>query len=241
MISYYIVFNLNRGRFMKNFFLLIVFIALFNQSFAQDSCKTKDMDLKHGIQFQVTNIFNLTNFNGYTFSYRYLINNNSGLRVGLLTNFSNQDEDITQKVDTLTNNPPTYSKFYNFKISVQYLHSILRYNDFDLIIGGGPFVSLYNSEGYDEYLGSSYLRKYTSKIKTTGFGIDIIAGVEYRLTTNIVFSAEYGLTFSKESSELVNELSEESGTTIRNSSQNGTVDRTFIRGTNVSLGITIFF
>lgn len=221
--------------------MLIVFITLFDQSFAQDSCKIKGKDLKHGIQFQVTNIFNLTNFNGYTFSYRYLLNQNSGLRVGLLTNFSDQDEDITQRADTITNNPPTYSKYYNFKISVQYLHSILRYNNFDLIIGGGPFVSLYNSEDYDEYLNTSSLRKYTYKNKTTGFGLDIIAGVEYSLTSNIVFSGEYGLTFAKESSDLVNELSEESGTNVYNRSENGNVDRTYIKGTNVSLGITVFF
>ena len=209
---------------MKNILLLIIFVIFFSHSFAQDSCKTKCKELKHGLQFQVTNIFNLTNFNGYTFSYRYLINNNSGLRVGLLTNFSNQDEDITQRVDTITNNPPTYYKYYNFKISVQFLQSILRYDDFDLIIGGGPFVSLYNSEEYDEFLGASYLRKYTYKNKTTGFGLDIIAGVEYSLTDNIVFSGEYGLTFTKESSDLVNEVSEESGTTVHNSSQNGTME-----------------
>ena len=130
---------------MKNIFLLIVFVTLLNQSFAQDTSKTDCKELKHGIQFQVTGILALTNFDGYTFSYRYLFNKNSGLRIGLYTYLNNEEEDITQRLDSLTNKPPNKYDNSNFKISLQYLHNIISYNNFNLIVGGGPFFSINNS------------------------------------------------------------------------------------------------
>jgi len=221
--------------------LLVVFVALFNQSFAQDTSKTNSRELKHGIQFQVTGILNLANFDGYTFSYRYLFNKNSGLRIGLYTNLYNVEEDITQQVDSLTNNPPNKSDNFNLKISVQYLHSIMSFNDFDLIIGGGPFVSFYNSETYYESLGYSSLRKYTEKTKRTGFGLDLILGVEYKLASNVILSGEYGLSISKENSDIEYNWIEEYETRNYIRSEIGESDRTIITGSSVNLGIAIFF
>jgi len=226
---------------MKNIFLLIIFVALINQTFAQDTSKTINKELKHGIQFQVTNIFNLTNFDGYTFSYRYLFNKNSGLRIGLYTYLHNVDEDITQQVDSLTNNPPNKSDNFNLKISVQYLHSIMSYNDFDLIIGGGPFVSIYNSEADYESLGSSSIRKYTEKNKRTGFGLDLILGVEYKLASNVILSGEYGLSIFKENSDIEYKMIEEYETYNYIRSEIGESDRIVIAGSGVNLGIAIFF
>jgi len=221
--------------------LFIVIIALFNQSFAQDSSKTNSRELRHGIQFQVTNIFNLTNFDGYTFSYRYLFNKNSGLRVGLYTYLYNEEEDITQRLDSLTNNPPNKSDNFNLKISVQYLHSIMSFNDFDLIIGGGPFFSINNTEAYSEYLNSGYLRKYTYKNNVTGFGFDLILGVEYKLASNVVLSGEYGLTMLKETAEIEEKEVIEYETYDQVRSQSGNRDRFAIRGLGVNFGIAVFF
>ncbi|MFZ1280805.1 MAG: hypothetical protein WAR59_08205, partial [Ignavibacteriaceae bacterium] len=91
---------------MKNILFLLVFVFMFNQSFAQDSCKHQCDELKHGIQFQVTNILNLTNYGGYTLAYRYQITRNSGLRFGVYTMIMNDDYDITQQVDSIFTNPP---------------------------------------------------------------------------------------------------------------------------------------
>jgi opacity protein-like surface antigen len=226
---------------MKNFFLLIVFVALFNQSFAQDSCSHKCKELKHGIQFQVTNIFNLTNFDGYTFSYRYLFNRNSGIRIGLYTQLSYEKEDITQRLDSLTNNPPNKYDHYNFKISIQYLHSLVSYRDFDLIVGGGPFISFYKSEGYSESLSQSSLRKYNEKNNGTGFGLDLILGVEYKLASNIILSGEYGVSILRDNSEIEYNAIYEYETYTQTASQVGKINRTIINSAGVNLGIAIFF
>jgi len=226
---------------MKKYFLLIVFAALFNQSIAQDTSKTDYKELKHGIQFQVTGILNLTNFDGYTFSYRYLFNKNSGLRVGLNTFLYNEDEDITQRLDSLANNPPNKSDNFNFKISVQYLHSIISYNNFDLIVGGGPFFSINNTEGYSEYLYNGFLRKSTYKNNATGFGLDLILGVEYKLASNVILSGEYGLTMLKETAEIEEKEVIEYETYDQVRSQIGDRDRFVITGSGVNLGIAILF
>jgi opacity protein-like surface antigen len=226
---------------MKKYFLLVVFAVLFNQSFAQDSCSTKCKELKHGIQFQVTNILNLTNFNGYTFSYRYLFNKNSGLRIGLFTSLNNEEEDITQRVDSLTNHPPNKSDSYNFKISVQYLCSIMSYNNFDLIVGGGPFVSFYNVESHYEYLGRSSVGKRTEKNKGTGFGLDLILGVEYKLASNVILSGEYGVSMQRDNSDIEYTMTDEYETYTHTSSEIGERNRTVIKGLGVNLGIAVFF
>jgi hypothetical protein len=226
---------------MKNIFLLIVIAALFNQSFAQDTSKTDCKELKHGIQFQVTNIFNLTNYGGYTLAYRYQINRNSGLRFGVYTLISNEDYEITQQVDTIINKPPVDAENFNIKLSVQYLHRILNYHDFDLLVGGGPFFAINNSKYYDEYLNSYSISKYTSKNDVTSFGLDLLVDVEYRLTSNVVFSGEYGFVFTSDKTDFEEKRVEDYYTyqVVRNES--GTRDRISLRGSNVSLGLTIFF
>jgi hypothetical protein len=158
---------------------------LFNQSFAQDSSKHKCDELKHGIQFQVTNILNLTNYGGYTLAYRYQINRNSGLRFGIYTMISNEDYNITQQVDTIFSKPPSDAENLNLKLSAQYLYSILNYHDFDLLVGGGPFFAINNSEYYDEQLDINSKSKYTYKNDVKSFGIDLLIDVEYRLTNNV--------------------------------------------------------
>lgn len=226
---------------MKNIFLLIVFVAIFNQSFAQDTSKTDCRELKHGIQFQVTNILNLTNFGGYTLAYRYQITRNSGLRFGVYTSISNEDYEITQQIDTIINKPPTDAENFNIKLSVQYLHRILNYRDFDLLVGGGPFFGIINSEHYDEYLNSSSVAKYSSKSDATSYGLDLLVDVEYRLTDNVVFSGEYGFVLTSEQTDFEEKRVEDYYTSQFVRSESGTRDRFSIRGSNVSLGLTIFF
>lgn len=226
---------------MKHILILLVFVFMFNQSFAQECCKEKCEDLKHGIQFQVTNIFNLTNYGGYTLAYRYQINRNSGLRFGILTMVSNTDYDITQRFDSVSINPPGNSDLLNLKFSLQYLHRIMSYKDFDLLIGGGPFFSISNSESYSENLYGTDIRTYKQKTNSTGFGLDILAAVEYRLTNNVVFSGEYGINFISEIVDIEEEIKYKYQTSENIQLDSGTIERISIRGSNVSLGLTIFF
>lgn len=226
---------------MKHILFLLVFVFMFNQSFSQENCKDKCEDLNHGIQFQVTNILNLSNYGGYTLAYRYQINRNSGLRFGVYTMIANDEYDITQQIDSIFNKPPTNADNFNLKLSVQYLHRILKYRDFDLLIGGGPFFAINNSEQYDEYLDGSGISKYTFKNNSTSFGLDLVVDVEYRLTNNVVFSGEYGFVLTSEKTDFEEKRVYDYQTYQNVRSESGSRDRISLRGSNVSLGLTIFF
>jgi opacity protein-like surface antigen len=228
---------------MKYYRLLILSFLFFNLSFAQDSSKTIHNEFEHGIQFQIGSLLNLTNFNNYTFAYRYLFNNYSGIRIGLLTNINEEDYDITQQLDSIIINPPIKSNNYSLKLSIQYLHSLINYNSFNLILGGGPFISYSKSESYSEYLNPSYISKYEDKKKTVSFGLDIIFGVEYNLSENVKLSGEYGLTIYTENSDIenthINIYNDGSPNSIRKDEGERNAFRT--RGLGVNLGISIFF
>ncbi|MBE0538951.1 MAG: outer membrane beta-barrel protein [Ignavibacterium sp.] len=228
---------------MKYYRLLILFFLFLNFSFAQDSSKTINKELKHGIQFQIGSLLNLTNFNNYTFSYRYLFNNYTGIRIGLLTNINEEDYDITQQLDSIITNPPIKYNNYNLKLSIQYLHSLISYNSFNFILGGGPFISYSKNESYEEYLSSSYISKYENINKTVSYGLDIVLGVEYNLSENVKLSGEYGLTISNENSDIKNSQTNiyNDGSPNRIRKDEGERNAFRTRGLGVNFGISIFF
>lgn len=227
---------------MKSLISVILLITFFSPAFAQDTCSSTDKELKHGIQFQVGNMLTLTNFNGYTFSYRYRVNSKSGYRVSFYTSLNNEDYNIIEQMDTVINKPPTSLSNYNIKVSVQYLYSITSYKDFSLIIGGGPFISYRKYKSSSEYINYNYLlRTSTSNEKAFGFGLDLVSGINYQLFTNVILSGEYGLMLSKENTKLDYETIEQTVTGDRVHKENGDINSFSIRGSNVNLGITIYF
>jgi hypothetical protein len=227
---------------MKHLFILLVLSGFLNLTICQDSSKTCT-ETHHGLQFQIGSLLSLYSFDNYTFSYRYRFNNFSGLRVGVLTYFNKEDNDITQQVDSITSKPPDYHHYYDFKISVQYLHSIMKYRSFSLILGGGPFISFSKDDYSNAYVYSSYTSEYKYKTTSTGYGLDLLCGVEYELAENILISGEYGLSLEKEKSNIDRTDSyiyeDPSQNSIRK--QNGTGDTFSISDSNVKLGISVFF
>ncbi len=228
---------------MKYYLSLILFLLLINFTLAQDTSKTNQEISKHGLQFQMRSLLELTNFNGYTFSYRYRFNNNSGIRIGVFTSVNENDYNITQQLDSIVYNPPNYSHSYSFKLSFQYLHSLINYKDFSLIFGGGPFISYSKNEYSSEYLSTSYSHKYLNKDKTTGFGVDLILGAEYNLIENVLISAEYGITLSKENSNIDDSEDYIYTDTSQNRiyRENGERHSVIVKGLGVNLGISVFF
>jgi hypothetical protein len=228
---------------MKYYISALFFILLLNLTNAQVNTETDKKELRHGIQFQVGGLLDLRNFNNYTFSYRHLINNNSGFRIGIFTNISELNYDMVQQVDTLISNPPQYENSYRFKISAQYLFSIISYDSFDLILGGGPFFLYSKGDYYSEYLGLNYTNKSEMKSTSTGFGLDLILGVEYKLIKNVILSGEYGMAITKENSEFDFSSVEDylNGASSRIRKSNGESDSFSLRGMNVNLGLSVFF
>lgn len=230
---------------MKYYFSFILFFLFFNVNFAQDSCKINKNEPKNGLEFQIGSLLNLTNFNNYTFSYRYCFNYNSGLRIGLYTNVNEEDDYITQQLDSIYNKPNEYSHNYNLKLSIQYLKSIMYFNKFSLICGGGPFISYSKSESSSEHLYSSFINQYGNKNETFSYGIDFILGVEFRLTENVILSGEYGLSIFKSNSDIESHQNyiyyDRSPNRISRESESGQSDTFSTKGLGVNLGLSVFF
>jgi len=227
---------------MKYIFSLFLLFLIINSACAQDSSKSC-FEARNGLQFQIGTSFTIRNFNNYTFSYRYRFNRNAGLRIGILVSISKDDYDITQQADSISINPPYTNIHNNLKFSVQYLYNLVRNKDFSFFLGGGPFISYSNSDSKYYYLYTQYQLESKDKEKYLGYGLDILSGIEYSLTQNIIISGEYGLSLTKGHTDTetydrqIN--SDHSPDNIRKRS--GTVNSFEITGMGVNFGIAVFF
>lgn len=223
----------------------ILFAVLFTISaLAQDSCKTEPLKVKHGIQFQIVDLLRLANYRDYTFSYRYLLNENSGLRFGVNLNYADREDDNISKSNDSFQNSPSDVKIISFKLSAQYLLTLTEYHKFKLIIGGGPFYSRSNSKTNSSTENSYVSKKLEYETKFNSYGLDLLAGVEYWLTENLVFSGESGISsyFSNNESERTqyeNYYNEDDADRIIEDSSNR--DEFIISNLSVNLGIAVFF
>ena len=228
---------------MKYFYSFVILLMYMNSSIAQDSCKTKKNELRHGIQFQINGILNLGNFNDYTFSYRYLLNKKSGIRISFLTKHNSNSTEGTLLDDTLSYKIPSTNYGHNLKLSIQYLHSILEYEKFSLVFGGGIFISYDKLEHYYERRRTNYFSSTKKFIEGLGYGLDLIVGVEYYLYKNVIISGEYGVNFSLTFTdyEEIQHKYDSYGERFITRRQNRESKLYKIDSQNVNLGIAIFF
>ncbi|MBK8947192.1 MAG: hypothetical protein IPM32_18280 [Ignavibacteriae bacterium] len=228
---------------MKSFYSLFILFFVFNLSIAQTDCENDVLDLKHGLQFQVRTL-SLSDFNGYTFAYRYLLNNNSGLRIGIFANISDENFTENHLVDSSKFNSPQENINYDLKFSVQYIKTIMRKEDFSFIMGFGPFIAYQKRESNANDYGHNYTREYLSKYNSTSFGLDILMGVEYNLSNNVILSGEYGLAMSigsLDSKRTENFYYNDAYEIDQKHEEKSEGTLYLVKGIGASLGLSIFF
>jgi hypothetical protein len=228
---------------MKFVFSFIIVILSFNYSIAQDSCKNKSCKLKHGIQFQITDLLNISNYRGYTLAYRYLLNEENSLRFGFKVNYNNQEDDRLVKTDGIEEDSPYETSNLDIKLSTQYLTTIFRFEQFSFIIGGGPFVSIYDLSSEYMLPREDYVQENVRNENGISFGIDLVAGVEYWLAKNVVISGESGIYFAMNNSEYekIDNLIYEDESLNQINEVTADSKRTRIDDLSVNLGISVFF
>jgi hypothetical protein len=83
--------------FLKLSFSLFIFTFLNNSTiFSQTASHLDSLDGKYALQFQISDNFKLTNFQGTTFSGKYHFGCRNAVRVGLSVNLSNTDSEANQ-------------------------------------------------------------------------------------------------------------------------------------------------
>lgn len=227
-------------RFLSLLFFILIASTL---TYSQNN-DVNDTTLVHGIQFQLPNILKISNFDGYTFSYRYKKNKTSQYRFGFTSDLWNRNTDETLNNDTTFDNSSSQNFHGTIKFSAQYLKTIMSYNKFSLIIGSGPFVLYHSNSNNTEYASSNITIQTDYSDYGIGLGADLISGVEYHIYNNILISAEYNLTLLWDEStnrkkDIFIDRNSNTQTKIKNRTR--TTTTVSIGGNRVLLGITFYF
>jgi opacity protein-like surface antigen len=216
------------------FFSLLFFIlSLLSTSSAQTSY-LDSLDGKFALQFQISENFTLTNFQGAILSGKYQLGKRSAIRLGLSLYFddSSFDREATF-IDTLSLQSKAKTNSIGFTVNSQYIAYLVSTTDIGFYLGAGPAFSFGNSDATTEILDNSIDQKGTSSSDTYSIGLDGIAGVEWSFYKNMSLSAEYGIKFyyyhrtdKFEDEEIVDERTNES---------------TKLTANYINFGITVYF
>ena len=226
------LFKINFIGFFSFHILILVFT---NVIFPQNESYLDSLDGKFALQFQITENFSLSNFQGTVFSGKYNFSNRDAIRLGVSVEYTDLNSDGTRsRPDTnlVDTNSRTTNRF-NIVINAQYLYTLTVLNDIGFFIGVGPFLRFEDNKIEENY---TYYQTEEHRNETTkyyGVGLDVISGVEWMFNKSMSLSAEYGLRFIYLSGEIVDDRE-----VYRQERNENTF---YITGDNVKFGITVYF
>jgi len=218
------------------FFSLQIFMLVFtNAIFPQNESYMDSLDGKFALQFQITENFSLSNFQGTVFSGKYNFTSRDAIRLGISVNFNNSKSDgnSTWPDTNLVNTSSHNVNRIDIIVNAQYIYSINMLNNTGFFIGMGPFLKYENNE-IEQNVNSN--QSNDTRIETSkyyGLGLDLISGVEWMFNKSMSLSAEYGLRFIYLSGEVVDDRQ------IYRQERNE--HNFYISGNNVKFGITVYF
>ncbi len=220
---------------LKRFFAALVFFGMFSlQMFSQSSEVTKTPTKTYALQFQITDNFSFSSFQGAMFSGKYHFANGNAVRIGLNVDTENNEIDMDYFTnDTLYSTEKNEADVLSLTMRLQYLFYSSVKDNIAFYYGGGPFVQYYKKESSREFPSGTVVGKNTTTQWNAGLGL--VIGGEWFVRKNIGLSLEYGLTASYTRSE----------TEIKESNSNPGSEQTKkyfkIAPSNVLFGISIYF
>lgn len=178
------------------FSLLFFILALTNTTSAQTSY-LDSLDGKFALQFQISENFTLSNFQGATFSGKFHLGKSSALRLGISLSFDDSSVDKEAIVgDTINYYENSKTNSVGFSITAQYLNYLVRTDEIGFYLGTGPTLGFGNSEGeFELEISDSTVQKGSGSANNFTIGLDVIAGVEWSFHKDMTLSAEYGIKF----------------------------------------------
>lgn len=196
-------FNFKGGvmlnKFQFNFpIFLILLLTPFAASNSQDYSCLDSLDGKFALQFQISDNFNLTYFQGTSFSGKYHFGKMDAIRTGLSIDFGKSDGDAeTNQFDSVNVAEASHNSS-NFSVTIksQYIRYFVETDNIAFYGGTGPFVTYSTSNHESQITGSPTDRNSMEEIDNFILGVDFIAGVEWIFIKNMSLSAEYGFNLS---------------------------------------------
>jgi hypothetical protein len=201
---------------MKHFLLFLFLSATFfyAQPVTSDD-STASLPMQRGqwaIQFQVTNNFTLSHFNGANFAAKYHFSERSALRLAVSAAAEDKTLDERQAYyfdeiydgDYLTKKSSGYD--FDITIEPQYIYYITYKRNPAVYLGAGLTFGLNMDESkltYDLYQDLEKYSREFREIEISGFslGISALAGVEIFLNEYLSLHAEYASSFTYSSDD----------------------------------------
>lgn len=204
--------------------------------FSQSSSNLDSLDGKFALQFQISDDFQLSNFQGTTFSGKYHFGKMDAIRAGLSIDFGNSDGDAeTNQFDSVNVAEVNYnSKNFSVTLKSQYIRYFVETDGIAFYCGTGPFVTYSTYTNESETTGTPNDKHYKETNNNFILGVDFIAGVEWFFLQNMSLSAEYGFNFSYRSRTSEREMD-------NNLYGNSSEKLYRFSGNDINFGITVYF
>jgi len=179
------------------FFSLLLFILSFISTASAQTSYLDSLDGKYALQFQISENFTLTNFQGAMLSGKYQLGKRSALRLGISLSFDDASWDRESILsDTMNYFETNKSTSIGITISSQYLSYLIAREDVGFYLGTGPTFGFGVSNSEGEYkVADSTVEKGSGSGDFYTIGLDLIAGVEWSFHKDMTLSAEYGIKF----------------------------------------------
>ncbi|MCU7491028.1 MAG: hypothetical protein ACM3UR_14190 [Bacteroidota bacterium] len=240
---------------MKTYFSAIVLFLVITQcGYAQAKASPAEdlSDSSRALQFQITDNFSLSSFQGSVFSYMHHFTKERALRIGLSVSVGGNNLDQSDDQFWYNQNSLTHIRKYDIEknstglqLSTQYIWYLNPGSRLLLFSGAGPFLRYDRSFEKNE---TSYpqddTRMYRTTIETQSSqwtpGASGIVGVEWFASKAISFSAEYGLQLSyfwNESKITTKTQNNNSVDQISNAKSKGWN----LAGSSVKFGLSLYF
>jgi len=216
--------------------LLLISFLFIGSGFSQNASYIDSLDGKFALQFQISDNFQLSNFQGTTFSGKYHFGKMDAIRAGLSIDFGRSDGNAeTNQFDSINVAEVSYnSNNFSMTLKTQYIRYFVETDDIAFYGGIGPFVTYSTSRNESETTGTPNDKHYKDTIDNFILGVDFIAGVEWFFIKNMSLSAEYGFNFNYKSRMVERE--------IDNSIYSDSNEKVYrFSGNDINFGITVYF
>ena len=214
---------------------LIISLTYSGIGFAQQASYLDSLDGKFALQFQITDNFSLTNFQGTVLSGKYHFSRRDAIRIGVSLNLRGSDAEYEIKYfdTTAVDNSKLDDNKFEIIVNTQYIRYMNVSESIAFFGGIGPFINFFNLTRERTIKAGEIDDKLETE--TNGFttGLDMIIGVEWWFHKHMSLSAEYGIQFAYRSSENI----------IRDEEKEGKTEYTTydLTGNQINFGISVYF
>jgi hypothetical protein len=180
-----------------SFAFLFASLIFVSTGFSQSTTYLDSLDGKFALQFQITDNFTLSSFQGTVISGKYHFSKRDAIRLGLeIILGDSESETIVNNLDTNTVDQSVEdTNNFGFTINSQYIHYIRGTDDISLFGGIGPYFRYYKSTRNRELIVDEIKTLSESENENYSIGLDLLVGVEWWFHKYMSLSAEYGLKF----------------------------------------------